>query len=37
MRKQKLSAFYECSENEFDEIVNKYPKLSFRELIVKMK
>lgn len=37
MRKQKLSAFYDCSESEFDEIVKSYPKLGFRELIVKMK
>lgn len=37
MRKQKLSAFYECPESEFDEVVKNNPTLGFRELIVKLR
>jgi hypothetical protein len=37
MRKGKLAAFYGCPEEEFDSVVKTYPKLNFREIIMKLK
>lgn len=37
MRKVKLAAFYDCPEEEFNEVVKTYPKLNFREIIMKLK
>ena len=37
MRKTKLAAFYGCPEEEFSKVVKTYPKLNFREIIMKLK
>lgn len=37
MRKAKLAAFYDCPEEEFNEIVKAHPNIGFRDTILKLK
>lgn len=37
MRKAKLAAFYDCPEEEFNEVVKAYPNIGFRDTILKLK